>query len=226
MTIPFRTVIVARIAPGTHQKVADVFDYYDNSTRPQDFGVIGRRLLSLDDLYIHLVERKEDPAVSGQTRGLPAFQKITEIICQYVTPYQKNWRNPSDSVAKEFYRWVPAETVSGEPTDERHLTVIVGRIKPGAEPNVARIFADSDAGPLPVEMQVTGRWLYSSEDVYVHLLERSVPPSADDARIHQTPKFGDIMAELSPYIGPYAPGDWRDHRDAVARQFYRWQAVD
>ena len=36
----------------------------------------------LDDLYIHVIERNVDPKVSGQSRGLPAFQKIAEAIAQ------------------------------------------------------------------------------------------------------------------------------------------------
>ncbi|MGC5022009.1 TcmI family type II polyketide cyclase [Micromonospora sp. DT47] len=97
------------------------------------------------DLYIHVIEREQDPKASGQTRGLPAFQKIAEAIAPYVTPYPRYWKNPSDSVAREFYRWVP----DGKEPAVTTLTVIIGRIKPGAEPNVARIFAESDAGPLP-----------------------------------------------------------------------------
>ncbi|WFE19952.1 TcmI family type II polyketide cyclase [Solwaraspora sp. WMMD937] len=226
----FRNVIVCRMVPGSEDKIAKTFGHYDRATRPQDFGVIGRILLSHHDLYIHIVERNEDPAVSGQTRGLPAFKEIAEAIGPYVTPYPRNWQNPSHSVAKEFYRWAaegssPAEGTGPDPAG-RHLTVIVGRIKPGAEDNVARIFTESDAGTLPVEMSVTARWLYSIDDVYVHLLERSVPHTADDARIHDKPKFGKIMEELSPYIGPYNQDAWRGPVDAVAKEYYRWRAED
>src|SRR3954470_2670269 len=137
---PFRNVIVCHMVPGSEDKVGPVFAYYDKTTRPQDLGVIGRLLLSHDDLYIHVIERKEDPAVSGQRRGLPAFQKIAEAIAPYVTPYPSYWKNPSDSVAKEFYRWEP----DGNSSAATELTVIVQRIKPGAETDVARIFAESD----------------------------------------------------------------------------------
>lgn len=226
----FRNVIVCRMVPGSEDKIAKTFGHYDKATRPQDFGVIGRILLSHHDLYIHIVERNEDPAVSGQTRGLPAFKEIAEAIGPYVTPYPRNWQNPSHSVAKEFYRWAAEGSSQAEGTGPdpagRHLTVIVGRIKPGAEDNVARIFTESDAGTLPVEMSVTARWLYSIDDVYVHLLERSVPHTADDARIHDKPKFGKIMEELSPYISPYNQDAWRGPVDAVAKEYYRWRAED
>ncbi|MEU5942242.1 TcmI family type II polyketide cyclase [Micromonospora sp. NPDC047548] len=223
----FRNVIVCHMVPGSEGIVGDVFGYYDKTTRPQDLGVIGRRLLSLDDLYIHVIERKADPRVSGQTRGLPAFQKIAEAIAPYVTPYPKNWQNPSDSVAKEFYRWVPAADSVPPESAGRKLIVIIGRIKPGAEPDVARIFGESDAGSLPVQMGVTGRWLYSIDDVYVHLLERTDEAFADaTGHDHHQPAFAKIMAELSPFISPYNPDTWRGHQDSVANEYYRWRADD
>ncbi len=220
----FRNVIVCHMVPGSEDKVGPVFGNYDRTTRPQDLGVIGRILLSHDDLYIHVIERKQDPAVSGQRRGLPAFQKIAEAIAPYVTPYPKYWQNPSDSVAKEFYRWVPDRQ---ESTDTQ-LTVIVQRIKPGAEPDVARVFAESDAGPLPVETGVTGRWLYSIDDVFVHLLEQDKAMAEATRRNHEShrPAFAKIMEDLSPYLSPYRPDAWQSPRDSVATVFYRWRAED
>jgi len=220
----FRTVIVARIVPGSEDKVADVFGYYDKTTRPQDLGVIGRTLLSLDGLYIHVIERNVDPSVAG--RGQPAFQKISEALAPYVTPYPRNWRNPSDSVAEEFYSWAPAETPAlRSGSAAAYQTVIVGRIKPGDEPNITRIFSESDAGSLPAEMSVIGRWLYSIDDVYLHLVDRTDESSANDIRQHHDqPPFVKIMADLSPFISPYNPDTWRSHEDAAAKEFYRWRA--
>lgn len=223
----FRSVIAARIVPGSEGKVADIFGYYDKTTRPQDFGVIGRSLLSFHDLYIHLIDRNVDPKTTpGKARGLPAFQQIAEAIAPYVTPYPRNWKVPSDSVAKEFYSWVPAD--GPEPASEAdgpRRTVIVARIKPGAEPEVARIFGESDAGPLPVEMGVTGRWLYSIDDVYLHLLEQADGSFADVvSQKHDTPAFAKIMDDLGPFISPYNPATWRRPEDAVAKEFYRWRA--
>lgn len=225
----YRTVIIARIVPGSESTVGDVFGYYDKTTRPQDLGVIGRSLLSLDDLYIHVIDRNVDPTVSlGKARGLPAFQQIAEAIAPYVTPYPKNWKNPSDSVAKEFYSWVPAgNPASDSELTDPNLTVIAAHIKPGAEPNVARIFAESDAGPLPIELGVTGRWLYSNDDVYLHLVERTDAAFADAVQqSHDKPAFAKIMNDLSPYISAYSPETWRGPQDAVAKEFYRWRAED
>jgi cyclase len=221
---PFRNVIVCHMVPGSEDKVGPVFAHYDQTTRPQDLGVIGRILLSHDDLYLHVIERKEDPEISGQRRGLPAFQAIAEAIAPYVTPYPSYWENPSHSVAKQFYSWVP----DGDVSPDRELTVIVQRIKPGAEPDVARIFADSDAGPLPVETGVTGRWLYSIEDVFVHLLEQDPVKAAAVRQNHEShrPAFAKVMNDLSPYLSPYRPDTWQSPRDSVATVFHRWQASD
>lgn len=223
----FRTVVVARIVPGSESKVAEVFGYYDKTTRPQDLGVIGRSLLSLHDLYIHVIERNVDPKVSGIKRGLPAFQKISEAIAPYVTPYPRNWQKPSDSVAQEFYSWVPNEKATTE-SDEANLTVIVSRMKPNSEPEIARIFGESDAGPLPTQMGVGGRWLYSIDDVYLHLLARGDDAAFAGAmrQAHQNPAFRKVMNDLSPYLSPYHPESWRGHEDAVAKEFYRWRAPD
>ena len=214
----FRSVIVCHMVPGSEDKVAEVFGHYDTVTRPQDVGVVGRSLLSLDDLYIHIIERNADPKVTGQNRGLPAFQKIAEAIAGYVTPYPKNWQNPSDSVAKEFYRWEPAAE-TGNPL------VIVAHIRPGAEPDVARVFAGSDAGPLPVAMGITGRWLYSLDDVYVHLMHRTDAAVAQPMGPgHHAPAFAKVMEDLNGFVSPYSPDTWRGPQDAVAREFYRWRA--
>jgi hypothetical protein len=222
----FRSVIVCHIVPGSEEKVGDVFGHYDTVTRPQDLGVIGRTLLSLDDLYIHVIERNVDPKVSGQSRGLPAFKMIAEAIAPYVTPYSKNWKAPSDSVAQEFYSWVPASTSAPDSeAASANQMLIVQRIKPGAEPEVARIFDESDGGPLPVQMGVAGRWLYSLDDVYLHLMERTDAAVTEGmGQSHHAPAFAKVMEELSPYTSAYNPDTWRGPQDAVAKEFYRWRA--
>jgi cyclase len=221
---PFRNVIVCHMVPGSEDKVGPVFGHYDKITRPQDLGVIGRVLLSYDDLYIHIVERKQDPAISGQRRGLPAFEKIAEAIGPYVTPYPTYWENPSHSVANEFYHWVP----EGDVPADAELTVIVQRMKPGSESDIARVFTESDAGPLPRETGVTGRWLYSIDDVFVHLLEQDKEMAATVRQDHESlkPAFAKVMEGLSPYVSPYRPQTWQTPKDSVANVFYRWQAED
>ena len=221
--IPFRNVIVCHIVPGSEQKVGDVFAHYDRLTRPQDLGVIGRMICAHDDVYLHIIERKEDPAISGQRRGLPAFQQIAEEIAPYVTPYPSTWTNPSDSVAKEFYHYV----ADGPEPEETQLTVILQRMVPGSEAEIARVFEESDASGFAKQLGVVGRWLYSSEDAFVHLLEQDTSAPESDRHDHDgKPKFAEVMRKLAPYVSPYRPETWQSPKDSVATVYYRWQAPD
>ncbi|MGD5592426.1 TcmI family type II polyketide cyclase, partial [Xanthomonas citri pv. citri] len=130
---------------------------------------------------------------------------------------------PSHSVAKEFYSYVPEDFAS----DDTELTVLIQRMKPGSEENIAQVFRDSDAGPLPRELGVVGRWLYSIDDVFVHLLEQDKQTAIASRNNHDhRPAFGAIMRALAPYVSPYNPEHWQSHLDAQARVFYRWEAPD
>jgi cyclase len=102
--------------------------------------------------------------------------------------------------------------------------VIVARLKPGAQAAVAGIFAESDAGELPWLAGVRHRSLFAFGDVYIHLVEvdRDLHDAVSDIRDH--PLFRDISARLEPYIEPYDPATWRSPKDAMAQQFYRWDA--
>ncbi len=221
---PFRNIVVCRMAQGTEDHVGPVFAHFDRITRPQDSGVVGRILLSYQGLYLHVIERKQDPEISGQRRGLPAFQQIAEEIKPYVTPYPSYWTNPSHSVAKQFYGWVP----QGEVSPEREITVIVQRMKPGSEDDIARVFTESDGGGLPTETGVTGRWLYSMEDVFIHVLEQDTAKAAEVRQNHESmrPAFAKVMADLAPYVSPWDPETWQTPRDSVAQVFHRWTAPD
>jgi cyclase len=54
-------------------------------------------------------------------------------------------------------------------------TLIVARMRPGSEQDIARIFAASDATELPRRIGVRSRTLFRFHDLYMHLIE------ADDA---------------------------------------------
>jgi len=101
--------------------------------------------------------------------------------------------------------------------------VIVARIKPGSEDEVARIFAESDATELPQMTGVRHRSLYVLDDVYIHLVETDdeFAAAVDNVRDHEL--FKDISRKLDPYIQPYNPETWRSPADAQAREFYSWE---
>ena len=106
----------------------------------------------------------------------------------------------------------------------RRRGVIVARIRPGAKEKVAEIFAESDAGALPRLAGVRHRSLFVLDDVYVHLVETDDDLDGAIAEVRDHPLFREISARLEPYIEPYDPCTWRSPKDAMAQEFYRWDA--
>ncbi|MBD0329788.1 MAG: TcmI family type II polyketide cyclase [Thermoleophilia bacterium] len=102
-----RGVIVAKIKPGSEEKVAEIFAESDRSDLPQLAGVTHRSLWVLDDVYIHYVETAEDfEAAVDEIREHPLFRDISHKLDAYITPYDpETWRSPKDAQAREFYRW-------------------------------------------------------------------------------------------------------------------------
>jgi len=101
--------------------------------------------------------------------------------------------------------------------------VIVAKIKPGSEEQVAEIFAESDRSELPQLAGVRHRSLFVLEDVYIHYVEldEDFEQSVDEVRNH--PLFKEISRRLDDYITPYNPETWRSPKDATAREFYVWE---
>jgi cyclase len=101
--------------------------------------------------------------------------------------------------------------------------LIVARIKPGSEEEVARIFAESDQTELPRITGVRHRSLYVLDDVYIHLVETDdeFAETVDSVRDHEL--FQDISRKLDPHIQPYNPDTWKSPKDAQAREFYSWE---
>jgi cyclase len=102
--------------------------------------------------------------------------------------------------------------------------VIVARIKPGSEDDVARIFAESDETELPRLAGVQHRSLFVLDDIYVHYVETAEDFEAAVDEIREHPLFRQISQHLDEYISPYNPETWRSPKDATAREFYSWDA--
>lgn len=102
--------------------------------------------------------------------------------------------------------------------------VIVARIKPGSEEEVARLFAESDGTELPELAGVRHRSLFVLDDVYVHYVEldEDFEQKVDEIRDH--PLFQEVSRKLDAHITPYDPETWRSPKDAQAREFYSWDA--
>ncbi|MEV6972761.1 TcmI family type II polyketide cyclase [Kitasatospora sp. NPDC093806] len=103
-----------------------------------------------------------------------------------------------------------------------HRSLIIARMVPGTEAEVARVFGESDATELPRIAGVTHRSLYLLGDTYVHLLETDDPGPAAVEAARRHPEFARVSERLTPFITPHLP-TWRSPQDAVARCFYTWE---
>ncbi|GAA1258786.1 TcmI family type II polyketide cyclase [Kitasatospora nipponensis] len=104
-----------------------------------------------------------------------------------------------------------------------HRALIVARMKPDTAPLIAETFADSDRGELPRLIGVTGRSLFQFGDLYLHLIEADSPPGPQVAKLTGHPEFRGVSERLASYVEAYDPATWREPKDAMAREFYRWE---
>lgn len=100
-----RGLIVAKIKPGSEEAVAEIFGESDRSELPELAGVVHRSLWVLDDIYIHLVETRDDfDSTVSNIRDHPLFQEISRKLDEHIQPYDpETWRSPADAMAKQFY---------------------------------------------------------------------------------------------------------------------------
>jgi cyclase len=106
-----RGVIVAKIKPGSEDRVASLFAESDATELPRLAGVRHRSLWLLDDVYIHYVETDEDFAEAvDAVRNHPLFKEISAKLDAYITPYNpETWKSPKDAQATQFYSWDASE---------------------------------------------------------------------------------------------------------------------
>jgi len=104
-----------------------------------------------------------------------------------------------------------------------YRSLIVARMKPDSAPHIADTFAASDRGELPGLIGVTGRSLFQFGDLYLHLIEADRPPGGEVAKHTGHPEFRRVSEQLSAYVMAYDPATWREPKDAMAREFYRWE---
>ncbi len=104
--------------------------------------------------------------------------------------------------------------------------LIVAKIKPGSEAAVAEIFAESDASELPELAGVVHRSLWVLDDIYIHLVETHDDFDSTVTNIRDHPLFQEISRKLDDHIQPYDPETWKSPKDAMAKQFYVFEAAD
>jgi cyclase len=103
-----------------------------------------------------------------------------------------------------------------------HRSLIIARMTPGAENDVAGIFARSDATSMPYDIGVRQRQLFIFRDLYVHLVDFDREVGEAMARAQRLPAFREISRDLGVHISAYDPATWSSPRDAMARCFYEW----
>lgn len=103
-----RSLIVARMRPGSAEDIAAVFGESDERGElPRLIGVTGRSLFQFGEVYLHLIEADAPPGPRvADHSGHPEFREISERLSPYVAAYDPaTWRGPQDAMAREFYRW-------------------------------------------------------------------------------------------------------------------------
>ena len=103
-----------------------------------------------------------------------------------------------------------------------HRTLIVAKFDPANAPQVADIFAESDASELPAMVGVRNRELFRFHGLYFHLVEAENDPTADLYKARSHPLFRDVNTKLAKYMSPYDP-NWKEPKDAMAESFYYWE---
>ncbi|KZB88311.1 TcmI family type II polyketide cyclase [Amycolatopsis regifaucium] len=104
-----------------------------------------------------------------------------------------------------------------------HRTLIVARLETPDPGRIAEVFEESDATGLPHQVGVTRRTLFSFHDLYFHLVEADEDISPRLYRARPGAEYQDIHTKLLPLVSPYDP-NWKEPKDAMARQFYVWSA--
>ena len=104
-----RTLIVARMRPGSAERIAELFEESDAGALPKALGVRSRHLYSYHDLYFHHVEFEGDRGVALRTAtGRPDFDDLCAALRSHIDPYDPaTWNGPVDAIATEFYAWTP-----------------------------------------------------------------------------------------------------------------------
>lgn len=102
--------------------------------------------------------------------------------------------------------------------------LIVARMRPESAAEVARLFGESDTTDLPAVAGTVSRTLLRFHDLYFHLTEVENSRTATLADIREHPGYLKLSRDLSAHIGAYDPDTWRSPADAMAHEFYRWEA--
>lgn len=103
-------------------------------------------------------------------------------------------------------------------------TLIVARMDPEDRERVSEIWAESDATDLPHLVGVKHRRLFEYQGLYFQLIATEEPIGSRVEEVRDHPLFQDVNEKLKPHINAYDPVTWRGPSDAMAKEFYTWNA--
>ncbi|NML55466.1 TcmI family type II polyketide cyclase [Streptomyces sp. R302] len=106
-----------------------------------------------------------------------------------------------------------------------HSTLIVARMDPAANVDVAKLFGEFDGTEMPHRMGTRRRQLFHYRGLYFHLQDFDADNGGERIEEAKTdPRFVAISEDLKPFITAYDPATWRSPADAMATRFYHWEA--
>ncbi|WP_372410347.1 TcmI family type II polyketide cyclase [Streptomyces luteireticuli] len=103
-------------------------------------------------------------------------------------------------------------------------TLIVARMAPEDTERVSGVWAESDATELPRLAGVRQRRLFRFNGLYFQLIGAEAGMAGRIEGLRGHPLFQDVNRKLKPFIEAYDPLTWRSPRDAMAEEFYAWNA--
>jgi len=107
-----------------------------------------------------------------------------------------------------------------------HSTLIVARMEPNAQADVARLFADFDSTQMPHLMGTRRRQLFLYRGLYFHLQDFEDDQGGERIEAAKTDeRFVRISEDLKPFIGAFDPATWKSPADAMATRFYHWDGT-
>lgn len=115
-----RSLIVAKIAPGSQAEVARIFAASDATELPRVAGVHHRSLYNIGDLYIHLLETAHTGHEAvAEARRNPEFKRVSDRLREHISPYLTTWASPHDAIAECFYSYEAPTNGQGERQGQR-----------------------------------------------------------------------------------------------------------
>ncbi|HUQ55890.1 TcmI family type II polyketide cyclase [Lentzea sp.] len=100
-------------------------------------------------------------------------------------------------------------------------TLIGARFDPPHQPDIAKLFGESDSSDVPERMGTLRRQLIGHHDLYSHLQNFTSEDGKQAIEAARTdPRPQQISADMRPFVEAYDPVTWRSPADAMATGFY------